>query len=130
MKDQLVYDVAIVGGGIIGLACAFELARRRHRVIVIERDRPGQHASRVAAGLLGTASLPVGENAELFPLKLDSLRRYPEFIAKVEPIGRKSAGYRMDGTLGSRSTRMRTRSSKRYTDSALAGTPVTPSRCE
>ena len=99
MSEQQVYDVAIVGGGIIGLSCAFELARRRHRVVVIERDRPGQHASRVAAGLLGTAALPLGEDNDLFPLKLDSLRRYPEFIAKVEPIGRHSAGYRMDGTL-------------------------------
>ena len=99
MTDQQVFDVAIVGGGIIGLSCAFELSRRRHRVVVIERDRPGQHASSVAAGLLGTASLPLGEDRGLFPLKLDSLRRYPEFIAKVEPIGRSSAGYRMDGTL-------------------------------
>ena len=99
MSDQQTWDVAIVGGGIIGLSCAFELARRRHRVVVIERDEPGQHASRVAAGLLGTASLPVGEGDNIFPLKLDSLRRFPEYIAKVESIGRRGAGYRMEGTL-------------------------------
>ena len=99
MTEQQIWDVAIVGGGVIGLTCAFELARRRHKVVVIERDQPGRHASRVAAGLLGTASLPLGEDDNIFPLKLDSLRRYPEFIAKVEPIGRRSAGYRMDGTL-------------------------------
>ena len=99
MSEQRTWDVAIVGGGVIGLSCAFELARRRHRVIVIERDQPGQHASRAAAGLLGTASLPPGEDEGIFPLKLDSLRRYPEYIAKVESIGRRSAGYRMDGTL-------------------------------
>jgi glycine oxidase len=99
MSDQQTWDVAIVGGGIIGLSCAFELARRQHRVIVIERDEPGQHASRVAAGLLGTASLPVGEGDNIFPLKLDSLRRFPEYIAKVESIGRRGAGYRMEGTL-------------------------------
>ena len=99
MSDQQTWDVAIVGGGIIGLSCAFELARRQHRVVVIERDEPGQHASRVAAGLLGTASLPVGEGDNIFPLKLDSLRRFPEYIAKVESIGRRGAGYRMEGTL-------------------------------
>ena len=66
---------------------------------VIEREQPGSQASRVAAGLLGTGALPLGEDEGLFPLKLDSLRRYPEFIAKVESIGRKSAAYRMDGTL-------------------------------
>lgn len=99
MTDQQVWDVAIIGGGIIGLACAFELARRGRKVTLIERDQPGQHASRVAAGLLGTATLPVGDDDAIFPLKLDSLRRYPQFIAKVESIGRRSAGYRTDGTL-------------------------------
>ena len=92
-------DVAIVGGGVIGLACAFELARRRRRVVVIERDQPGSHASRVAAGLLSTIGLPLGEDDDLFPLKLDSLRRYPQFVAKVESIGRMSSGFRTDGTL-------------------------------
>ncbi len=94
-----VWDVAILGAGVIGLACAFELARKGQKVVVIERDQPGQQASRVAAGLLGTAALPLGEQDDLLPLKLDSLRRYPQFIAKVESIGRMSAGYRMDGTL-------------------------------
>ena len=99
MSEERIWDVAIIGGGVIGLTCAFELSRRGHKVALIERDQPGQHASRVAAGLLGTASLPVGEDDNIFPLKLDSLRRYPEYIAKVESIGRGSAGYRLDGTL-------------------------------
>ena len=99
MTESPVWDVAIVGGGVIGLTCAFELARRGRKVTLIERDQPGQHASRVAAGLLGTATLPAGEDDAIFPLKLDSLRRYPQFIAKLESIGRRSAGYRMDGTI-------------------------------
>ena len=99
MSEPQTWDVAIVGGGVIGLACAFELARRRRRVVVIERDQPGSHASRVAAGLLSTIGLPLGEDDGLFPLKLDSLRRYPQFIAKVESISRMSAGFRTDGTL-------------------------------
>ncbi len=99
MSEERIWDVAIIGGGVIGLTCAFELSRRGHKVVLIERDQPGQHASRVAAGLLGTASQPVGEDDNIFPLKLDSLRRYPEYIAKVESIGRGSAGYRLDGTL-------------------------------
>lgn len=99
MSEQRIRDVAIIGGGVIGLTCAFELARRGRKVTLIERDEPGQQASRVAAGLLGTATLPVGEDDGIFPLKLDSLRRYPQFVAKVESIGRRSAGYRTDGTL-------------------------------
>ncbi len=93
------WDVAVLGGGVIGLACAFELARRGKSGIVIERDQPGQHASRVAAGLLGTAALPLGEQDEIYPLKLDSLRRYPQFIADLESASGTDAGYRADGTL-------------------------------
>lgn len=96
---QRTWDVAIVGAGIIGLATAFELARRGREVVVIERDQPGQHASTVAAGLLGTAALPIGEQDDIYPLKLDSLRRYAAFVAAVESASGRSAGYRDDGTL-------------------------------
>jgi L-2-hydroxyglutarate oxidase LhgO len=40
------YDVAIIGAGVIGLACAAELAQRGRRVVVIERhDRIGSETS-------------------------------------------------------------------------------------
>lgn len=45
-------DVLIVGGGIIGLACARELALAGHRVEVLERLSAGAEASLAAAGLL------------------------------------------------------------------------------
>ncbi len=92
-------DVAVVGAGVIGLSIAFELARRGREVVVIERDNPGQHASTVAAGLLGTAALPLGEQDDIYPLKLDSLRRYADFVARVESASGMDAGYRTDGTL-------------------------------
>ena len=43
------YDVAIVGGGIVGAACAAEFARKRMRVVVIESDIIGGGAT--AAGM-------------------------------------------------------------------------------
>ncbi len=94
-----VAGAAIVGAGVIGLACAFELARRGRSVVAFERDRPGQHASTVAAGLLGTAALPLGEQDDIFPLKLDSLRRYAAFVERVQSTSGMSAGYRGGGTL-------------------------------
>jgi D-amino-acid dehydrogenase len=43
-------NVAVVGGGVIGLACAWSLARRGADVVVVERDRCGTGASRGNAG--------------------------------------------------------------------------------
>ena len=54
-RDHL--DAVIVGGGTIGLACAWRAARRGLRVRVLERDQPGAGATSVAAGML----TPVGE---------------------------------------------------------------------
>jgi len=45
-------DVLVVGGGIIGLACARELARAGKRVEVLERLPAGAAASMAAAGML------------------------------------------------------------------------------
>jgi D-amino-acid dehydrogenase len=45
-------DVAIIGGGVIGVASALELARRGAQVTVIERDRVGHGCSYGNAGWL------------------------------------------------------------------------------
>ncbi len=92
-------DVAIIGGGVIGLSCAFELARCGRSVTVIEREQTGFGASTVAAGML-TPSFEVELTPpSLVELQLDSLRRYPRFIADVETAGGLSCEYRDEGTL-------------------------------
>ena len=45
-------DIGIIGGGVIGVACAVELARRGAKVTVIERDRIGHGCSYGNAGWL------------------------------------------------------------------------------
>ena len=47
-----VLDVVILGGGIIGLACARELAKAGLQVEVVERREAGAEASLAAAGML------------------------------------------------------------------------------
>lgn len=42
----------IIGGGIIGLCCAYELRRRGEEVVVLEREQPGAGASSGNAGLI------------------------------------------------------------------------------
>ena len=51
-------DVAIIGGGVVGVACALELARRGVDVVVLERARIGEGCSYGNAGWL-TPSLAV-----------------------------------------------------------------------
>jgi sarcosine oxidase subunit beta len=43
------YDVAVIGGGLHGLSAALHLARRRQRVVIIERRWIGRHASSATA---------------------------------------------------------------------------------
>ncbi|MCU7960529.1 MAG: FAD-binding oxidoreductase [gamma proteobacterium symbiont of Bathyaustriella thionipta] len=43
-------DVIIIGGGLMGSSSALQLALRGQRVIVLEKDHPGRHASGVNAG--------------------------------------------------------------------------------
>lgn len=45
-------DVLIIGGGVIGLSIAYELAGAGRRVRVVERGEPGREASWAGAGIL------------------------------------------------------------------------------
>lgn len=74
-------DVAVVGGGVAGLAAARELARRGLSVSVIEDGRAGS-ASRAAAGMLAPQAEADGAD-ELFELLCASRDLYPDFAAAL-----------------------------------------------
>jgi D-hydroxyproline dehydrogenase subunit beta len=82
--------VVVVGGGIIGAACAFELAGRGVRVTLLERDELAAGASGRNNGLWVT---PTDET--LLPMARRSLARYLEVAGKApvpfhldpDPIG-------------------------------------------
>ncbi|GAC1572292.1 MAG: glycine oxidase ThiO [Candidatus Dormibacteria bacterium] len=93
-----VLDVAIVGGGVIGLAIAWRAAAAGLVTAVFD-PAPGSGASHVAAGMLGPVSeATMGETA-LLALSLASSRRYPDFVAELEEAGGGFCGYRPGGTL-------------------------------
>ncbi len=50
------HDVLIIGGGVIGLSLAWDLARHGQSVQVIDRQEPGREASWAGAGILPAAS--------------------------------------------------------------------------
>lgn len=49
-------DVLIIGGGVIGLTTAYELAREGVRVALVDRHEPGREASWAGAGILPPAN--------------------------------------------------------------------------
>ncbi len=92
------WDVAIAGGGIIGGAIAFELARRGVNVIVLDKQSPGNEASWAAAGMLS----PTPHSAHdipLLPLMAASAAIYPEFVAAVESTSGEHACFQQIGAM-------------------------------
>ena len=71
-------DIAVVGAGIIGVACALQLARQGRQVIVIDPQPPGMGASYGNAGHLATE--------QVFPIAdLSILKRLPAML--MDPMG-------------------------------------------
>jgi glycine oxidase len=76
-------DVAIIGGGVIGLAVARALALREvRRVLLIERDSLGAESSSAAAGMLAPQA-EANRAHEFFHLTCQSRDLYPGYAAAL-----------------------------------------------
>ncbi len=91
-------DVAIVGGGIIGLATALELSRAGLKPLVIERGRPAGEASTAAAGILAPLAEAHAADA-FFALGLESRELWRTFAASLEEASGTSVGFETCGAL-------------------------------
>lgn len=93
------YEVAVIGGGLIGLACAWRAAERGLSVVVLERDRRGGAASGVAAGMLAPVTeADFGEEA-LLRAGLASRELWPGFAAELEERSGLPTHFRESGAL-------------------------------
>lgn len=93
------FDVAIVGGGIAGLAVAWRAQQRGLRTVVLERGALACGATHVAAGMLAPISeARVGERG-LLALSRASLDRYPAFVRELVDASGRDPGFAACGTL-------------------------------
>jgi glycine oxidase len=93
------FDVAVVGGGVIGLAVAWRAAQRGLRVTVLERGEPGAGTSRVAAGMIAPISEARHSEQPLLHLGLASARAYPKFVSELIDVSGRDPGYLACGTI-------------------------------
>lgn len=90
------FRIAIVGGGVIGLSCALEFARRGVSVTLFEKNELGRGASWAAAGMLAPAFEAAGEvdaHPRLFELCTASAKLWPSWAKRLEVDSGLSAGY-------------------------------------
>ncbi len=95
----MAWRVQVVGGGVIGLACAWDLSRNGHEVTVIAPAPGRDGASWVAAGMLAPVTeAQFGESA-LTRLLVEGAGRWPAFAAALEGATGRTIGYDTTGTV-------------------------------
>jgi glycine oxidase len=91
--------VLVVGGGVIGLSCAWRLADAGHEVTVVAPDPGHDGASWVAAGMLAPVTEVQFGEAPLTELLLEGAAAWKEFATSLERASGHDVGYDESGTL-------------------------------
>jgi len=121
-------EVAVVGGGPIGLAIAWRCAQRGRRVAVHDPS-PGSGAGAVAAGMLAPAAEAGFGERNLTDLLVESAARWPAFAAELTSVTGQDIGYRVEGTLVVALTGDDLTEAERFwTYQRALGLPITPLR--
>ncbi|MFL6559903.1 MAG: FAD-dependent oxidoreductase, partial [Bacillus sp. (in: firmicutes)] len=81
-KVENSFDVAIIGGGIIGSSIAYQLAKRGRKVAIIEKGRVACQASSAAAGMLA-AQAELEQDGPLFQLALKSQAMFSTLASEL-----------------------------------------------
>ncbi len=91
------HDVIVIGGGVIGLAIARELAGRKS-VLLLDRGATGQGTSRAAAGMLTPLS-EADDQGPFFQLSRSSHAMYGRFIEDLHAESGVDTDYAVEGAL-------------------------------
>jgi glycine oxidase len=93
-----VSDVVIVGGGIVGLACAYELAKDGASVTLLEYGKTGMQATNAAAGMLAPL-VEARAPGPMFDACVRALREMPGDVAELERVCGFDIELRLNGIL-------------------------------
>lgn len=91
------WDVAIIGGGVIGLSLAWQLRKQGADVIVLDKGEPAREASYAAGGMIAHCDPHV--RPELAALISASARMYPQFVRELIDDSDESPDLREQGTI-------------------------------
>lgn len=95
-RTQCAAPVVIVGGGVIGLMAAYELARRGVRSIVVEKGLLGRESSWAGAGIISPASLDHATDDD-DRLRAHSFARFPSLSDEIQTEAGVDIGFRRNG---------------------------------
>lgn len=91
------WDVAIIGGGVIGLALAWKLRHAGAAVVVVERHEPAREATHAAGGMI--AHCDAHNPPQLAALISAAAGMYPAFVDEIRGEAFESPDLRCDGTI-------------------------------
>ena len=91
-------DVAIVGGGVIGCAIAYNLSKSGVDVALFERGEIGAEASSAATGLLAPLG-PLSGTGPFADLLLGSFALFPALVPQLEDASGMRLEYEQTGAL-------------------------------
>src|SRR5580698_915914 len=88
----------VVGAGIIGLTCAWRLARCKIPVTVFDARETGGEASWASAGMLAPGG-EMDDDSPLTEMALRSLEMYPVFVEELREVSGVSIDYQRCGAM-------------------------------
>ncbi|MFB9742942.1 glycine oxidase ThiO [Pseudonocardia sulfidoxydans] len=90
--------LVVVGGGVVGLSCAWRAAAGGARVTLVDAA-PGSGASWVAGGMLAPVTEAWPGEEDLLALGVESVRLWPGFAARLGEAAGREPGLRSEGTV-------------------------------
>ena len=92
-------DTIVLGGGVLGLGTARQLAEAGQKVLLLERNSaPAKEASWASAGMIGAQSEAMEDDA-YFAATLASRDRWPAYAAALSAVSGAQFGYHPDGCI-------------------------------